>query len=87
MRLALTNLSMEIGTFENLPELWHRCVGSVTIKNEGRQSGATPFQGAFESCMFTRAIMDEPLPKADVVMMGHILHDRNLEIKQMLAPR
>ena len=37
--------------------------------------------------MFTRAIMDEPLPKADVVMMGHILHDRNLEIKQMLAPR
>jgi hypothetical protein len=26
----------------------------------------------------------EPLPKADVVMMGHILHDWNLEEKRML---
>ena len=29
--------------------------------------------------------MDQPLPKADVVMMGHILHDWNLEIKGMLV--
>jgi O-methyltransferase domain/Dimerisation domain len=29
--------------------------------------------------------MDQPLPKADVVMMGHILHDWNLEIKRMLV--
>jgi hypothetical protein len=27
----------------------------------------------------------EPLPKADVVMMGHILHDWNLETKRMLV--
>ncbi len=30
------------------------------------------------------SFFDEPLPKADVVMMGHILHDWNLEIKRML---
>jgi len=31
------------------------------------------------------SFMDQPLPKADVVMMGHILHDWSLEIKQMLV--
>lgn len=31
------------------------------------------------------SFMDQPLPKADVVMMGHILHDWNLEIKGMLV--
>lgn len=31
------------------------------------------------------SFMDDPLPKADVVMMGHILHDWNLEIKRMLV--
>jgi hypothetical protein len=30
------------------------------------------------------SFFDEPLPKADVVMMGHILHDWNLEVKGML---
>jgi len=30
------------------------------------------------------SFMEQPLPQADVVMMGHILHDWNLEIKQML---
>ncbi|MDE3156500.1 MAG: methyltransferase [Acidobacteriota bacterium] len=29
----------------------------------------------------------EPLPKADVVMMGHILHDWNLEQKRMLVKK
>jgi hypothetical protein len=29
--------------------------------------------------------MEQPLPKADVVMMGHILHDWNLDVKQMLV--
>ena len=29
----------------------------------------------------------DPLPKADVVMMGHILHDWNLEEKQMLIKK
>jgi hypothetical protein len=31
------------------------------------------------------SFMDQPLPKADVVMMGHVLHDWNLEIKGMLV--
>ena len=31
------------------------------------------------------SFMEQPLPKADVVMMGHILHDWNLEVKQMLV--
>jgi hypothetical protein len=30
------------------------------------------------------SFFDQPLPKADVVMMGHILHDWDLEIKRML---
>ena len=30
------------------------------------------------------SFFDMPLPKADVVLMGHILHDWNLEIKRML---
>jgi hypothetical protein len=29
--------------------------------------------------------LEQPLPKADVVMMGHILHDWNLEEKRMLV--
>jgi len=31
------------------------------------------------------SFMDKPLPKGDVVMMGHILHDWNLEVKRMLV--
>jgi len=31
------------------------------------------------------SFMEEPLPQADVVMMGHILHDWNLVTKQMLV--
>ena len=30
------------------------------------------------------SFFDQPLPKADVVMMGHILHDWDLDIKRML---
>ena len=30
------------------------------------------------------SFMEQPLPQADVIMMGHILHDWNLEIKRML---
>jgi hypothetical protein len=30
------------------------------------------------------SFFDSPLPKADVVMMGHILHDWNLEEKKLL---
>jgi len=31
------------------------------------------------------SFMEQPLPQADVIMMGHILHDWNLEIKQTLV--
>lgn len=31
------------------------------------------------------SFFDHPLPKADVVMMGHILHDWDLDIKRMLV--
>jgi hypothetical protein len=33
------------------------------------------------------SFMDQPLPKAHVVMMGHILHDWNLDIKRMLVKK
>ncbi|MGA9510171.1 MAG: methyltransferase [Candidatus Sulfotelmatobacter sp.] len=29
--------------------------------------------------------MDQPLPEADVVMMGHILHDWGVDMKRMLV--
>jgi hypothetical protein len=31
------------------------------------------------------SFMDQPIPKADVIMMGHILHDWDLEIKRALV--
>jgi hypothetical protein len=31
------------------------------------------------------SFMDQALPKADVIMMGHILHDWNLDVKRMLV--
>jgi hypothetical protein len=31
------------------------------------------------------SFLEQPLPQGDVIMMGHILHDWNLEIKQMLV--
>lgn len=33
----------------------------------------------------TGSFFDSPLPQADVVMMGHILHDWGLDVKKMLA--
>jgi len=33
------------------------------------------------------SFMDQPLPRADVIMMGHILHDWNLDIKRMLVKK
>lgn len=33
------------------------------------------------------SFFDEPLPKADVIVMGHILHDWNLDIKKMLITK
>jgi len=31
------------------------------------------------------SFLEQPLPKADVIMMGHVLHDWSMEIKQMLV--
>jgi precorrin-6B methylase 2 len=36
---------------------------------------------------FPGNFMNDPLPKADVLVMGHILHDWNLEEKQMLLKK
>ena len=33
------------------------------------------------------SFFDQPMPKADVVMMGHILHDWDLETKRMLIAK
>ncbi len=33
------------------------------------------------------SFFDQPVPKADVVMMGHILHDWNLDTKRMLVQK
>jgi hypothetical protein len=33
------------------------------------------------------SFFDQPLPKADVVMMGHILHDWDLDVKRMLIQK
>jgi hypothetical protein len=38
-----------------------------------------------ESNLFRGSFMDQPLPKGDVIMMGHVLHDWNLEIKRLLV--
>jgi hypothetical protein len=35
-------------------------------------------------CCLPGSFFTEPLPKADVTTMGHILHDWNLEEKRML---
>ena len=72
-QVALANPHIE-GTGFDLPE-----VGPIFEEHveANRLSGRVKFSpGSF---------MDQPLPKADVVMMGHILHDWNLETKRMLV--
>ena len=72
-QVALANPHIE-GTGFDLPE-----VGPIFEEHveANRISGRVKFlPGSF---------MDQPLPKADVVMMGHILHDWNLEAKRMLV--
>ncbi len=72
-QVALANPHIE-GTGFDLPE-----VGPIFEEyvDANRLSGRVKFaSGSF---------MDQPLPKADVVMMGHILHDWNLETKRMLV--
>ena len=72
-QVALANPHIE-GTGFDLPE-----VGPIFEEyvEANRISGRVKFlPGSF---------MEQALPKADVVMMGHILHDWNLEIKRMLV--
>jgi len=72
-QVALANPHIE-GTGFDLPE-----VGPIFEEyvEANRISGRVKFSpGSF---------MEHALPKADVVMMGHILHDWNLEIKRMLV--
>jgi O-methyltransferase domain/Dimerisation domain len=72
-QVALANPHIE-GIGFDLPE-----VGPIFEEyvDANRLSGRVKFApGSF---------MDQPLPKADVVMMGHILHDWNLETKRMLV--
>jgi hypothetical protein len=72
-QVALANPHME-GIGFDLPE-----VGPIfeEFVETNRLSGRVKFvPGSF---------MQQPLPKGDVIMMGHILHDWNLEIKRMLV--
>jgi hypothetical protein len=72
-QVALANPHIE-GIGFDLPE-----VGSVFeeyIEANGLAGRVRFVSGSF---------MDQPLPKADVVMMGHILHDWDLDLKRMLV--
>jgi hypothetical protein len=72
-QVALGNPHIE-GTGYDLPE-----VGPIFEEyvEANRLSGRVKFaSGSF---------MDQPLPKADVIMMGHILHDWDLETKRILV--
>jgi hypothetical protein len=72
-QVALANPHIE-GTGFDLPEVGPTFEDYVAAN---RLSGRVKFvPGSF---------MDQPLPKADVVMMGHILHDWGLETKRMLV--
>ena len=72
VQVALANPHIE-GTGYDLPEVGPIFEEYVQANGLSRRVKFTP--GSF---------MDQPLPKADVVMMGHILHDWGLETKQML---
>jgi hypothetical protein len=72
-QVALANSHIE-GTGFDLPE-----VGPIFEEyvEANRLSGRVKFApGSF---------MDQPLPSAEVIMMGHILHDWDLETKRMLV--
>jgi O-methyltransferase domain/Dimerisation domain len=71
-QVALANAHLE-GTGFDLPE-----VGPIFedyVEKNGLSDRVKFSPGSF---------FDHPLPKADVVMMGHILHDWDLETKRML---
>jgi hypothetical protein len=72
-QVALANPHME-GTGFDLPE-----VGPIFEEyvEDCGVAGRVKFSAG--------SFLENPLPKADVVMMGHILHDWNLEIKRELV--
>jgi len=72
-QVALANPHIE-GTGFDLPEV--RPVFEEYVAANGLSSRVKFSPGSF---------LNQPLPKADVVMMGHILHDWNLEEKRMLV--
>ena len=72
-QVALANPHLE-GTGFDLPE-----VGPIFeeyVEKNGLTGRVKFVPGSF---------MEHPLPKADVIMMGHILHDWSLDIKQLLV--
>jgi len=72
-QVALANPHLE-GTGFDLPE-----VGPIFeeyVEKNGLTGRVKFVPGSF---------MEQPLPKADVIMMGHILHDWSLDIKQLLV--
>jgi hypothetical protein len=72
-QVALANPHIE-GIGFDLPEV--RPIFEEFVEANGLAGRVKFIAGSF---------MDQPLPKADVIMMGHILHDWNLETKQMLV--
>jgi hypothetical protein len=72
-QVALANPHIE-GTGFDLPE-----VGPV-FEDYAQAHGLT-HRVQFSPGSF----FDQPLPKADVIMMGHVLHDWDLDIKRMLV--
>lgn len=75
VQVALANAHIE-GTGFDLPE-----VGPVF--EEYVDANGLSGRVKFTSGNF----MDQPVPKADVLMMGHILHDWGLETKRMLVQK
>ena len=49
--------------------------------------GVREANGLAIRCVRSRRLLQGPLPKADVVMMGHILHDWDLPTKKMLIKK
>lgn len=72
VQVALANPHLA-GIGFDLPEVRPICEEYIAIN--GLSSRVTFHTGSF---------FEEPLPRADVLMMGHILHDWNLEEKRML---
>ena len=72
-QVALANPHME-GIGFDLPEVGPNF--EEFVKTNGLSGRVKFVPGSF---------MQQPLPKGDVIMMGHILHDWNLETKRMLV--